>query len=83
MLFKALLSDLDFAIGGLAAVFVEDNFTDFICRDVPGSRILNACDFSFYRSLYGRIFKHQVGVFAEGAVFEHEAVDVAQQLLAG
>ena len=74
---------LDDAIGRRQDVLVDGDGTDAVGRDVAGRGVLDVRDAAAYVGLQGGIFERTIARGVERAVFQHEAVRVAQGLFAG
>ena len=68
------------AIGRGLDVGVDDDFADGVGVDAAGARVFDACDVAVDGGIYLRIFKSQVGILAQTAIFQHKVVAVAKWL---
>lgn len=71
------------AIRGLPHMLINSDAPDAVGDDVAGGWVLDVFDMAADVCLDGGIFEYAVAGGIEGAVLEHEAIDIAKQLLAG
>ncbi len=68
------------AVGGRFDVFVDDDFADGIRFYDACAGVFDACDVAVDGGIDLRIFKSQVGILAQTAIFQHKVVAVAKWL---
>ena len=81
--FYFLLFNYYISVLRLFLVFIKDYLTTFaVYGDCARSWVLDTCHIAVDGGIDGGVFKDEVGILAEGAVFENETVNIAEKLFA-
>ena len=81
-MFKEGLTYDNFAVGRAFDVLVEDDFPKAVGDDESAGGVFDTLDGAADVGVDGGVFEGAVGLFVEGAIFEHEVMGVTERLLA-